>query len=515
MDEQQTYFNNAPDPNYSQDILNLATDTLGIEAWHWDLSDNTIHYIPSQKAPRVYGGQTFKQTFKTWFEAVHPQDQEILQNAMQQHIEHGIPFRVRYRFLMPDQSYQWIWMSGKITERTSDHQPLKMIGIQRNIHAEVQMEEALRQSEQRYRNISQAISDYAYSYIVHPDGSLEKDWGTLTTRDCISRAYEQYTPEGWAKSFHPDDVEIASQRYAHLLDNQAYVCEFRILQNNGEMCWLRDHAHPIFDERQGRVVHIYGAAQDITERNHFIQQLQQQAEELRERNEELDAFAYTVAHDLKNPIASMMGFTSLIQKYYTRMTEDKVMEHLDLIMESGYKLKDIINALLLLAGVSKIESPELSTLDMPAIIDNTLPRLTSLIKERNGILKLPDEWPEAVGYPPWVEEVWTNYISNALKYGGTPPIIELGAQRLKNGTVQFYVKDNGRGLNEEEQGRVFTPFTRLNQIKVEGHGLGLSIVQRIVHKLGGEIGVESVLGQGSTFSFTLPASKKKGTNDRS
>lgn len=504
-----------PDPNYKRDVLNLLADTLGIETWQWDLSKNIIHYHPSSEAQEIYEGPTFKQTFKAWFAHVHPQDQDILQNAFEQHLQHGIPFRVRYRFLMPDDSYQWIWMTGKVIERDSEQQPLRMIGVQRNIHAQVLVEEALRQSEQRYRNISQAISDYAYSYIVHPDGSFEKEWGTLTTRECISTAYTQHTPEGWEKWFHPDDVSIASERYTHLLANQAHVCEFRVIQNNGEICWLRDHAHPIFDEREGRVVHIYGAAQDITERNYFVQQLQQQAEELRARNEELDAFAYTVAHDLKNPIASMMGFTSLIQKYYTRMTEDKVMEHLDLIMESGYKLKDIINALLLLAGVSKIESPELSVLDMHVVVDNALPRLTTLIKERNAILNLPDEWPPAVGYPPWVEEIWTNYISNALKYGGTPPVIELGAKQLSNGSVHFYVRDNGRGLNEEEQKRVFTPFTRLNQVKVEGHGLGLSIVQRIVHKLGGEISVESVVGKGSTFGFTLPANKKKTTHSRS
>ncbi|HRF97337.1 MAG TPA: histidine kinase dimerization/phospho-acceptor domain-containing protein, partial [Aggregatilineales bacterium] len=89
----------------------------------------------------------------------------------------------------------------------------------------------------------------------------------------------------------------------------------------------------------------------------------QQAAELLARNEELDAFAYTVAHDLKNPIASMMGFASLMQNYYRKMDEEKILEYLGLIMESGYKLKDIINALLLLAGVSKEKQPDIIPLD--------------------------------------------------------------------------------------------------------------------------------------------------------
>ncbi|MBC7869758.1 MAG: sensor histidine kinase, partial [Chitinophagaceae bacterium] len=114
------------------------------------------------------------------------------------------------------------------------------------------------------------------------------------------------------------------------------------------------------------------------------------------------------------------------------------------------------------------------------------------------------KWPLAAGYAPWVEEVWTNYLSNALKYGGKPPSIELGADEQPDGMVRFWVRDNGNGLTPEEQTRVFTPFTRLNQVKVEGHGLGLSVVQRIVDKLGGQVGLESSVGQGSIFSFTLP-----------
>jgi signal transduction histidine kinase len=110
--------------------------------------------------------------------------------------------------------------------------------------------------------------------------------------------------------------------------------------------------------------------------------------------------------------------------------------------------------------------------------------------------------------------VWVNYVSNALKYGGRPPHLEFGGELLpivSNSNVitsrpaRFWVKDNGPGLTPEEQARLFTPFERLSQVKVSGHGLGLSIVKRIVEKLGGTVGVESAAGHGSTFYFTLPA----------
>ena len=124
------------------------------------------------------------------------------------------------------------------------------------------------------------------------------------------------------------------------------------------------------------------------------------------------------------------------------------------------------------------------------------------ILESQGHIDFPTNWPQALGYAPWVEEVWANYLSNAIKYGGEQPRIEVGATPL-NRMVRFWVKDEGPGISPDDQTRLFTPFTLLKSIK--GHGLGLSIVERIIQKCGGEVGVESQLDQGSTFWFTLPA----------
>ena len=112
-----------------------------------------------------------------------------------------------------------------------------------------------------------------------------------------------------------------------------------------------------------------------------------------------------------------------------------------------------------------------------------------------------------MGYPPWVEEVWVNYLSNGCKYGGTPPRLELGGETLPGGTARFWMRDGGTGISPEDQARLFAPFTRLGQVHVGGHGLGLSIVHRIIDKLGGQVGVESdgLPGHGSLFYFILPA----------
>ena len=139
-----------------------------------------------------------------------------------------------------------------------------------------------------------------------------------------------------------------------------------------------------------------------------------------------------------------------------------------------------------------------------------------MIVEQDAVIKMPDDWPAAVGYPPWIAEVWMNYLSNGIKYSGNhrkgiPPTLILGADVIETSSVdgrkqvRFWIKDNGPGLSQDEIKQLFTPFERLHNVDTEGHGLGLSIVQRIVQKLDGEVGVESEPGEGSTFSFTLPA----------
>jgi signal transduction histidine kinase len=145
----------------------------------------------------------------------------------------------------------------------------------------------------------------------------------------------------------------------------------------------------------------------------------------------------------------------------------------------------------------------LEPLDTARIVDEVQQRLGNMITDYEALFAIPESWPPALGYPAWVEEVWTNYISNALKYGGSPPHIKLGAT-VEGNMVRFWVRDNGEGLTQEQQEQLFDKFVRLDKTRAEGHGLGLSIVHRIIEKLGGEVAVKSQLGEGSVFSFTLP-----------
>lgn len=245
---------------------------------------------------------------------------------------------------------------------------------------------------------------------------------------------------------------------------------------------------------------------------HLQQQLQTHATELEKRNMELDAFARTVAHDLKNPLNAIIGYTDMLIGECTlgKPPDEEMIETLHLVDRAGRKMVNIIEALLLLAGVSKQVRVEVEVLNMTHIIEQVRQRLGYMIKEYQAEIHLPQTWPVAMGYAPWVEEVWANYMSNGLKYGGKPPYLELGAtQENDHKMIRFWIRDHGHGLTTEAQMQLFTPFTRLHKDSAEGHGLGLSIVQQVVEKLGGKVGVETKLGEGSLFYFTLPVPPSK------
>lgn len=232
------------------------------------------------------------------------------------------------------------------------------------------------------------------------------------------------------------------------------------------------------------------------------QMLESQNQQLREQNSELNAFAHTVAHDLKNPLAKILTSLSLVQEGRSKLDRE-TQELLQMSINSSRKMHNIIDELLLLASVRK-EAVKVGPVNMAAVINQVLSRLSHLINEYQPELILPDAWPQAQGYTPWIEEVWANYMSNGLKYGGQPPRLRFGATPQGDGMVRFWIQDNGPGLSPEKQANLFTEFTRLDSVRAQGHGLGLSIVRRIITKLSGQVGVESALGQGSLFYFTLP-----------
>ena len=229
--------------------------------------------------------------------------------------------------------------------------------------------------------------------------------------------------------------------------------------------------------------------------------------ELRQLNADLNAYAHTVAHDLINPLSGMTSSAEYLLSDHANLSPEELERYLDIILRGARKMHDIVNALLLLAETREADVG-IEALDMAQIVTEAKKLLTWMVKEYQAEFVEPETWPVALGNMGWVEGVWANYISNAIKYGGHPPRVELGADLQPAGMVRFWVKDNGEGIPAEDLEQVFVPFSLLGQATGDrGHGLGLSIVQRSIDKLGGRVGVESELGKGSTFYFTLPAAE--------
>ena len=314
--------------------------------------------------------------------------------------------------------------------------------------------------------------------------------------------------EGLVQFVNPGAESLLDQPAADLIGNPFIIpvqpgdiTELKIPNGNGK---TRTSELRVVATQWQQQAALLISMRDISAHKSAEANLRRYTTDLHSRNEDLDAFSHTVAHDLKNPAGLVVGFAETMLANLEAFSLDEIRHYLQLISRNGRKIDDIINELLLLASVRQ-EEIEPAPLNMSAIIAEVEERLMFLIKESRATLVVPETWPTAVGHAPWVEEVWANYISNAIKYGGKPPRVELGATTRPNQTVVFWVSDNGNGLSDDEKERLFMPFTQLKKVRAKGSGLGLSIVRRIIDRLDGEVGVRSETGTGSTFFFTLPA----------
>ncbi len=234
----------------------------------------------------------------------------------------------------------------------------------------------------------------------------------------------------------------------------------------------------------------------------LVESLRQKTIELETRNEELDAFAHTVAHDLRTPLNWVNGYIELLIKDWDILNDAERSEYAHATHHGAQMMSNIIDELLLLASLHDTEVVY-TRVNMDMVLESARRRLEPMLRQYSAELEIPSGYPIVKGYGPWIEGVWVNYISNAIKYGGTPPQISVGHE-VQGDRVLFWVQDNGPGLTEVHQAQLFTPFSGTGKANGKGHGLGLSIVRRIIEKLGGDVGLQSTIGEGSRFTFTLP-----------
>lgn len=444
---------------------------------------------------------------------IHPDDQERLCKSIKGRLaEQAEPERHEARMVRKDNLVRWLEITC-IPTRYQARPAVQITYTDITKHKETEL--ALTDSEQKYRDLFEHASDAIF--IIDPATRRFLDVNESAARRL------GYTREELLQ-LKLDDI----QKPADQINDQSIIWESR---TSGSIVMEYIHLHKDGTEipvevstrsiQYGDRQVIQNFARDIAVRKQAEAALRQRNEELRIRNEELDAFAHTVAHDLKDPLNRAIGFSEVTVQFYETFSKEEIIDNAARVVRAGQRMNRIIDELLLLASVRKAEV-QTTPLNMSEIINQVLERVASLSEQCGAEIILPDSesWPVVLGYPAWIEEVWANYISNACKYGGRvahevgqeaiAPRVELGFTVQDDGMVRFWVRDNGAGIAQENLAQLFTPFNRLGQAKIEGHGLGLSIVRRIIDKLGGQVRVESTVGEGSIFSFTLPAVQQVG-----
>lgn len=231
-------------------------------------------------------------------------------------------------------------------------------------------------------------------------------------------------------------------------------------------------------------------------------------ESLEARNRDLNTFNHMVAHNLKSPLNGILGYNETLRDYYGDSLPADAHLLFDKITQASFKMSEIIDSLLMLAELGNRQIPRMKV-DMAPIIKGVVTRYDDDLEKHGIEVVLQDTYPVVYGYAPWLEQAIANLISNAIKYIGKDnpqPRITIEAS-CRAGQVRYQIIDNGLGISPDELNGMFEMYTRLHPGEAPGHGLGLSIVKRIIESMDGTLGIDSKPGQGSTFWFEMPGER--------
>jgi PAS domain S-box-containing protein len=356
-------------------------------------------------------------------------------------------------------------------------------------------EEALQRSESYYRSLIRNAGEMIT--VFNPDLTLR--WGSRSAGKTTGYKPREIYGKTLQDLIHRDDYETVWHVFKQVLENPGSTgnLEFRFKHADGAY-----HVHEalvtnLLDDPSVRGVVIN--SRDITERKKM-------EEELTARNQELDAFTYTVAHDLRTPLALIQGYAQLMRAEDT--TELEKEGYLKSIIAAARRMDELTESLLEYAQAGQ-PSGEAAAVDPAEVLGEVISDQENAIKLRNIEVKVDEDLPAIMVDPLKLRQVFANLLSNAIKYVGDypQPRIEIGVKR-KAGCIVLHVRDNGPGIEAHLLDEVFLPFRRYGNSRSLSLGIGLSTVKRAVEGWGGRVWVESAPGEGATFYFTAPAAER-------
>jgi len=396
-------------------------------------------------------------------------------------------------------------LEKRFDERTSALQALQgaIRSLQKEIRERRRVEGALRESEEKYRTILENIED----------GYYESDLtGNLTFfNDSICRIW-QYPREELLGLNNRQYMDRENARKAFQAYHKVYqsgepgrVGDYEIIRKDGTRRCI-EASISLRKDSSGKPIGFRGIIRDVTERKEAEEVLRVKTEELARSNRDLEQFAYVASHDLQEPLRMVTSYVQLLARRYNGKLDSEADEFINFAMDGSIRMRKLINDLLTYSRV-KTKGKALEPTDCESVLSQSLDNLKVAVEE-NGALVTHDSLPTVMADNPQLVELFQNLIGNAIKFRGSePPCIHVSAGRNGKGWV-FSVRDNGIGIASEYSKRIFIIFQRLHsREKYAGTGIGLAICQKIVERHGGRIWVESEVGKGATFYFTLPASQ--------
>jgi PAS domain S-box-containing protein len=448
---------------------------------YWSLETYRIHEVDPSLQPDLESAINF----------YAPEARPVIREAVQRAIEEGQSYDLELPFITAKGRSIWVRTMGQAEFR--DGKCVRLFGMFQDITERRQAEQALRRFELLSENSRDIIlfMSRADGRILEANAAAVQAYGysreellALTIRDLRARDTQNLTPDQMAQA-----------------DAGGILFETVHLRKGGG-------TFPVEVSSQGATIGsvrtLVSIIRDITERKMAEEEREKLIAELTAKNAELERFAYTVSHDLKSPLVTIKGFLGYIEHDTMTGNVERLKSDTRRIANAVEKMQDLLDDLLEISRIGRLVNPSEIVL-FEELVHEALGRVEGRIRERGVTVELQEDLPAVFVDKPRLIEALQNLLDNAAKYMGAQPQprIEIGRCDEEDGKPLFYVKDNGTGIEPAYRERIFGLFNKLDPLS-EGTGIGLTLVRRIIEFHGGRIYVESEVGKGSAFCFTLP-----------
>jgi PAS domain S-box-containing protein len=430
----------------------------------------------------------------------HPDDLDVI-NAQRPRLYAGQIDRVHVekRYVRKDRSTVWVAFT-MVVERDAEGKPLYEIAIFDDITARKHAEDALRDSETRFRQ----TFELAGSGMAHV--SLEGRFLRVNRRLCdiLGRSETDLIGKSVKEISHPEDRDLTDRHRGRVRAGEVEVAHFekRYLRADDRTVWV-DLAVALARNAEGAPLYEIAVFDDITERKNAEAALREAHEELKRSNSELEQFAYVASHDLQEPLRMVSSYTQLVMRRYGDRLDGDAKEFMNYVVDGAARMKQLIEDLLAYSRVGT-KGKEFRPIDVEAALRRAITNLRSAIEEAGASVTW-DPLPKVSGDDVQLAQLFQNLIGNALKFRGAsvPRVHVLCSDQAKQ--YEIIVTDNGIGIEPQYFERIFMVFQRLHtKGDYPGTGIGLAICKKVVERHGGAIWVTSQPGEGSQFHFTLP-----------